>query len=262
MTEIRRIVSLVPSLTETLFDLGQGDKVVGVTRYCAEPENLVREISAVGGPKNPNLDKIAELDPDIVFVNTEENRSVVIESLRAQFDVHESQPRTIYDVTETLRSIGHRLDCWEEAEAYILQIQAQLTRIEIESVGRDRIRVFYPIWRKPWMSINDDTYIHHVLDMIGADNVCAEWPDRYPVVDEDSLRELGVELVLLPSEPYEFGLAHQTEVLRSGLFPRRQVLLVDGRDYCWHGTRTGPALARLHDCRVGHRPRVLEDRPR
>jgi ABC-type Fe3+-hydroxamate transport system substrate-binding protein len=259
---IRRIVSLVPSITETLFDLGQGDKVVGVTRYCAEPADRVRDLPAVGGPKNPNLDKIADLDPDIVFVNTEENRGVAIESLRARFEVHESQPRTIFDVTEVLRSMGHRLECWDEAEAYILEIQTQLARIEVEGLGRERIRVFYPIWRKPWMSINEDTYIHHVLDVVGAENVCARWPDRYPVVEEDSLRRLNVELALLPSEPYEFGLDHQGELLRSGLFPGRQALLVNGRDFCWHGTRTGAALGRLHDFMVRHRPRVYEDEPK
>jgi ABC-type Fe3+-hydroxamate transport system substrate-binding protein len=262
MTEIRRIVSLVPSITETLFDLGQGEKVVGVTRYCAEPVEFVRDLPTVGGPKNPSLDKIAELEPDLVFVNTEENRGAAIDSLRSRFEVHESQPRTISEVTEVLRSMGHRLECWDEAEAYILQIQAQLTRIEVGGLHRDRIRVFYPIWRKPWMSINSDTYIHNVLDVVGAHNVCAEWGNRYPVVDEDRLANLDVELVLLPSEPYEFRLKQQGELLRSGLFPGRQVLLVDGRDFCWHGTRTGAALGRLHEFMMRHRPRVLEDEPK
>ncbi len=92
--------------------------------------------------------------------------------------------------------------------------------------------------------------------------MCAEWGDRYPVVDEDRLANLGVELVLLPSEPYEFGLEQQGELMRSGLFPGRQVLLVDGRDFCWHGTRTGAALGRLHEFMMRHRPRVLEDEPK
>ena len=106
------------------------------------------------------------------------------------------------------------------------------------------------------MSINADTYIHSVLDAIGAQNVCDGLPDRYPVVEEDVLRTLGAQLVLLPSEPYAFGLDHQTELLRSGLFPGCQVLLVDGRDFCWHGARTGAALGRLHDFLLRHRARI------
>lgn len=251
--DVHRIVSLVPSLTQTMFDLVLGPKVVGITRYCVEPESAFAELPHVGGTKNPKLEQIAALKPDLVLVNTEENRAEDITWLRERFEVFESMPRTITDVADTLRALGKRLDCHDEAEAQTLAIAGQLTRIEVESLGRDRVRVFYPIWRDPWMSINGDTYIHHVLDAIGADNVCAEWTDRYPTLDEEKLRELRVDLVLLPSEPYEFGLEHQSEMLRSGLFPGKLVLLVDGRDFSWHGSRTGPALGRLHDFLVRHR---------
>ena len=141
----------------------------------------------------------------------------------------------------------------DEAEAFILEIEAQLTRIEVESMGRPRIRVFAPIWKGPWMSFNQDTYFHHVLDAVGADNVCSGLEDRYPVITDAALAELRPDLVLLPSEPYEFDFADQTELLRCGAFPGCQVLLVDGRDYTWHGSRTGRALGRIHDFLLRHR---------
>ena len=250
MRGANRIVSLVPSLTHTLFEMHLGDRIVGVTRYCVEPEN---DLPRIGGTKNPNLEKVADLQPDIVLVNTEENRHEDISWLRERFEVHESMPRTIADVIEMLRALGNLLDCLDEAEAAILEIQAQLTRIEVESLQRDRLRVFYPIWKDPWMSINGDTYIHSVLEAVGADNICHAMPDRYPVTSEDVLRPLETQLVLLPSEPYEFDLNHQTEILRSGLFPGCLVLLVDGRDFSWHGSRTGPALGRLHRFMLHHR---------
>ncbi|MEE2888448.1 MAG: helical backbone metal receptor [Planctomycetota bacterium] len=259
MTEVRRIVSLVPSLTKTMFDLGLGDQLVGVTRYCVDPADGVSGLKKVGGTKNPKLSDIVDLEPDLVLVNSEENRTSDIVWLEERFEVYETMPRTIYDVTEMLRGLSERVDCWDEAESFILQIQAELTRIEIESLGRHRIRVFAPIWKGPWMSFNRDTYLHDLLETVGADNVCADYEERYPVIPDDEIEALQPDLVLLPSEPFEFGIPHQSEILRSGLFPGCQVLLVDGRDYTWHGSMTGAALGRVHDFLVGHRRPVAVD---
>ncbi len=260
VTAVRRIVSLVPSLTKTLFDLGRGHLLVGVTRYCVEPADCVAALPKIGGTKNPKLQQILELAPDLVLVNAEENRHKDIAWLEERFEVHQSMPRSILDVTELLRSLGRRLDCWDEAEAFILKIQAELTRLEVESLGRQRIRVFAPIWKAPWMSFNRDTYLHHLLVAAGADNVCAGFEDRYPVVPDEQIGELRPDLVLLPSEPFEFSVAHQSEILRSGTFPGCQVLLVNGRDYTWHGSMTGAALGRIHDFLLGHRrPQGMAD---
>ena len=158
--------------------------------------------------------------------------------------------------TGARHALATRLGAWEDSESLILEIEAQLMRIEVESLQRERIRVFYPIWRNPWMSVNADTYIHSMLSRIGADNVCANYTDRYPVVHDESVKALAPDLVLLPSEPYAFGLTHQTEVLRSGLFPGKPVLLIDGRDASWHGARTGRALGRLHDFMLRQRPLI------
>lgn len=254
-----RIASLVPSLTETVFDLGRGADLVCCTRYCTEPAEPLQSVPPVGGTKNPKLERLAELAPDVVLVNREENRHKDIEWLRERFDVLESQPRSLEDVAELLRQLGQRLDCMDEAECHILSLQAELTRIQVESIERGRLKVFYPIWKKPWMSINADTYIHTVLDTIGADNICAGLEDRYPVLADERMGGMHADLVLLPSEPFEFGVEHQSELLRGPWFEGASVLLVDGKDFSWHGSRTPAALARLHDWLLGRRPRMCGD---
>ena len=253
MTSLRKIVSLVPSLTQTLFDFGLGDLLVGVTRYCVEPSEGVAGIKTVGGTKNPNLTEIVDLEPDIVLVNSEENRRQDIVWLEERFEICETAPRSVLGVTEMLEELGVRLGCQAEAEAFILQIRAELTRLEIEGCGRQRLRVFAPVWQAPWMSFNDDTYLHDLLKTAGADNVCADFQDRYPVISEDVIGDLRPDLVLLPSEPFPFDVPHQSEILRSGMFPGCPVLLVDGRDYTWHGSMTAAALGRIHDFLLGHR---------
>ncbi|MCA8958273.1 MAG: ABC transporter substrate-binding protein [Planctomycetes bacterium] len=255
MSSSARIVSLVPSLTQSVCDLHRGDRLVAVTRYCAEPEEVVEDLPKIGGTKNPDRERIVALDPDLVLVNTEENRAEDIEWLRARVRVYESMPRTLTEVADVLRNLARLLDCDDEAQSFVLQIEAQMTRIEVESLERGTVRVFLPIWRKPWMSVNRDTFIHHMLATCGGINVCADQRSRYPTLEDRHLAELGAELVLLPSEPYAFGLREQTQLLQSGMFPGCPVRLVDGRDYSWHGTRTAAALGRIHELLLGYRPR-------
>src|SRR5690606_1993443 len=108
----------------------------------------------VGDPRRPDLEAIAQLEPHLVLLNREENRTQDIAWLSERFEVYTSEPRRLADVVDVLRELGRRLDCWEQADARILHVQVQLARIEVESIGRERIRVFYPIWRDPWISIN------------------------------------------------------------------------------------------------------------
>ena len=247
---MKRVVSLVPSLTRTMFDLGRGDWVVGVTRYCEEPAEAVRDLPKVGGTKNPKRERILELAPDLVLVNTEENRAEDIAWLHQQFPVHESMPRTVRESAEMLRSLGRELSCEEAAVELAGEIEAQLRGIQAAG-SASPVRVFYAIWKKPWMSINRDTYIHDVLAAAGAINVCADQVERYPTLADTQLAELasGVEtnLVLLPSEPYAFTAEHRNELLDERTFGDAAVLLVDGRDYCWHGSRTATGLRHAHE---------------
>ena len=245
---VQRIVSLVPSMTETVCRLGVGRRLVGVTRYCAQPEEFLRTVPRIGGTKNPKLERIAGLEPDLVLVNTEENRAEHISWLTDRFEVLESMPRTVPEAAEAVRQLGRRLMLAEEMQALLLEIEAQITRAKVEGIDVGTVRVFYAIWKKPWMSVNGNTYIHDVLARAGAVNVCAERTERYPVVPDADLSKLGADLVLLPSEPYPFSDEDRSEALVEKAFGSgAPVILVDGRDFCWHGAHSGAGLGRALD---------------
>lgn len=243
-----RIVSLVPSMTESVCRLGAGQRLVGVTRYCEEPAAELRHLPRVGGTKNPKLEAIAALRPDLVLVNTEENHPEHIAWLRERMPVLEHCPRTVVQATQALRGLAEVLQAMEEARPNLLRIEAQIARAEAESLERAPVRVFYAVWMKPWMGANADTYIHDVLRLSGAVNVCAGLAERYPEVTPAAVRERGVEAVLLPSEPYPFGERDRERALAEGWFGEGvPVLLCDGRDFCWHGVRTADGLGNAMD---------------
>ena len=252
---MKRVVSLVPSLTLTMFDLGLGDQVVGITRYCEEPADKVCDLAQVGGTKNPKLDRIVELRPDLVLVNSEENRAADIRWLRDRFPVHESMPRTVAESAEMVRSLGEALGSEAAASAMALEIEDELRRAGEERPAAPPVGVFYAIWKKPWMSINKGTYIHDVLTVAGAANVCAERDERYPSLEDEELATVAARLVLLPSEPFPFTEVHRTELVDAQTFGAAEVRLVDGRDYCWHGSRTATGLRRARELLAEFRSR-------
>ena len=244
----QRILSLVPSLTETVCEFGVGCRLVGVSRYCSLPEEPLLFVPRVGGTKNPDLEKVASLEPDLVLVNGEENREEDYEWLKSRFPTMQFTPRTIGDVVDVIGQLGKRLQLEEEAEAMQLEVKAQIVRADVESMGFEKVRVFYPIWRQPWISVNRDTYVHDILDRAGAVNVCANRESRYPVVTEEHFALLEPELVLLPSEPFAFTRAHRRTLVETAAFGRGvPVLLVDGKNFCWHGSRSGRGLGRVTD---------------
>jgi ABC-type Fe3+-hydroxamate transport system substrate-binding protein len=239
----RRVVSLVPSLTETVCDLGVSCRLVGCTRYCVAPEDELMFVPRVGGTKNPDLKKITSLEPDLILVNGEENRREDIDWLRARFEILESLPTTVPEAAAVVKEVGRRLDVEQETEAFLLDIEAQIARAEVVGLCREPVRVFYPIWKQPWIGVNRATYVHDVLVRAGAVNVCASREARYPVVPQDELSELGADLVLLPSEPFAFNSRHREQLLKQRVFGDDvTVLMVDGKNFCWHGTRSGRGL--------------------
>jgi len=241
---VSRIVSLVPSLSETVCELGVACRLVGITRYCVAPEEQLRFVPKVGGTKNPDLERIAALEPDLVLVNGEENRAEDIEWLRQRLPVHASMPCSVPEAAQVVKELGARLDLVDEAEAVLLEIEAQIIRSDVMNLDREPVRVFYPIWKQPWIGVNRRTYVHDVLDRAGAVNVCADREARYPVVAERDLADLKPDLVLLPSEPFAFSSEHRRALLESQPFGRDvPVLMVDGKNFCWHGSRSGRGLA-------------------
>jgi ABC-type Fe3+-hydroxamate transport system substrate-binding protein len=228
-----RVVSLVPSVTETL--LAWGIAPVGVTRFCEQP-TLVQ----VGGTKNPDVAAIVALAPDLVVVNDEENRREDAEALvAAGVAVHACSPRSLDDVAPAL-----------EALALAVGLGAShLAALDVGAPGASEsgglvplgLRAFVPIWRRPWMTIAHDTYGASLLASIGVDVVLGDGAERYPTVEHAAIVAAAPDVVLAPTEPYAFKPFH-LDVLRQ-LAP---VVEVDGQDLFWWGVRTPIARQRLH----------------
>jgi len=228
-----RVISLIPSITESLFDLGLGNRIVGVSQFCTYPEHLVLEKPRVGGQKNPNHDAIASLNPDLIILNQEENRKEDIERFSSRYRTFVTFPRRFADSAELLRDLSRIFDVPLMTEPYIRTISAHSRRPQAS------IRTLYLIWRKPWMSINHDTYIHDVMRVFGFDNVCAGMEKRYPELTEAEIARLNPECIILPDEPFRFRERHREEILTwpvSACHDDR-VVLVDGTYFCWYGTR-------------------------
>ncbi|MDO8430898.1 MAG: helical backbone metal receptor [Candidatus Binatus sp.] len=246
----RRIVSLVPSWTETLFALGfTSDEVVGVTKYCVEPAAEVASIAKIGGTKNPDIRAIAKLEPELIIANAEENRREDVERMRAAgIPVFTTYPKTVPGAVESILRLGRVLAREPEAAALAKQIALSVSEIEatLGVWSKLRLRVFCPIWKKPWMSFNGDTYAHDVLRMLGYNNVYASAGERYPITTLEAALERRPDIVILPDEPYEFDEADVTEL--KALLPTalsRRVLLVSGRDLHWYGVHMVRGLKSL-----------------
>jgi ABC-type Fe3+-hydroxamate transport system substrate-binding protein len=238
-----RIVSLVPSVTELICSLGGESRLVGVTSYCTEPRRVVAGLAKVGGTKNPDCDRILALHPDLVVLNSEENRREDYDQLLAAgVPVYVSFPSDVSGAALSIRGLGVILGVERKAMRLAHLIEEKLRRSE---EPERRPRLFCPIWRNPWMSFNRETFAHDVLFRAGGDNVCSGEADRYPIVELSVIAERAPEIVLLPDEPYRFSDKHRdalapladTPALRTG-----RVHLVDGKALSWYGPRTPAAL--------------------
>ena len=225
-----RAVSLVPSITETLLEWRVAP--VGVTRFCEAPG-----VQTVGGTKNPDIEAILALHPDLVLMDREENRSEDADALAAAgLQVHATHVRSVADVVPALAGIATLLGIDVDPSAFDPG----------PPPGGPFFRAWIPIWRRPWMTINRDTYGSSVLDVAGVENVFSEDADRYPHVSIDEAKRRGPGLVLAPSEPYPFSERHRAEL--ENVAP---VVFVDGQDLFWWGARTRRAAGRLRALAAG-----------
>lgn len=242
----RRIVSLVPSVTETLFTLGLGNSIVGVTAYCTEPREGVESKIKVGGSKDPKLDLIRSLEPDLVVANVEENSKEHVEQLREWgIPVFVTYPRTVREGIEMIRELGTMTGAEDRAEAIIQEIESLYRQAVNLSKTWRPAQVFYPVWRNPYMTVNRDTYINDMLTVCGGMNVFADRPERYPEVTLDEMAAALPEVILLPDEPYRFRKAHVEDFGRYPDVPavrEGRIYLVDGKLFCWYGPRIREAL--------------------
>jgi ABC-type Fe3+-hydroxamate transport system substrate-binding protein len=242
----RRIVSLIPSITETLFAIGAGDRVVGCTIYCTEPAEGVATKTRVGGEKNPKLELIRDLGADLVIANVEENVREHVETLRGWgIPVHVTYPRTVAEGIRLVGELGDLLEAGPRAREIEAALRSRYDEVRAAVAGRRPRRVFCPIWRRPYMTINRDTYVHDMLALAGGENVFASAAKRYPEVTLDEVAAAAPEVILLPDEPYRFRTVHREDfaaypdvpAVRDGRMP-----LVDGKLLSWYGPRIAEAL--------------------
>lgn len=229
----RRIVSLVPSQTELLADLGLGNEVVGITKFCVHPEKWFREKTRVGGTKTLNFEKIKSLKPDLIIGNKEENERAQIEELAANFPVWMSDVKTLEDAYDMIRRVGELVGKAVEAKNLIEKIKNQFA-VQSPTSNVQRQRVAYFIWRKPWMVAGSDTFIDEMLRLAGFENVFAH-KNRYPEISLEELAEARLEVILLSSEPYPFAAKHFGPLQEK--CPNARIELVDGEMFSWYGSR-------------------------
>lgn len=232
-----RIVSLVPSATETL--LAWGVRPVAVSRFCEQPGFLT-----VGGTKDPDVAAIVALRPDLVVLDDQENRREDADALvAAGVRIHTLHITDLAHVTPQLDGLAH-----------VLGLEASGCGPAAAAVPPVQLRAWVPIWKRPWMTIGADTYASTLLAALGVANVAAGAPARYPELDIAEVRALGPDVVLAPSEPYPFAARHVAEL--SSVAP---VVLVDGRDLFWWGVRTVAAMERLRARLAGFSPSTRSD---
>jgi ABC-type Fe3+-hydroxamate transport system substrate-binding protein len=224
----RRIISLVPSQTELLVDLGLEDRIVGVTKFCVHPSHLRKSKTVVGGTKSYRFDVIESLRPDLIIGNKEENDQAGIEQLSKSYPVWMSD---IYNVKDSLRMIsdlGEITRTRSIATDLILKIEQKLAS---ETLYRGTC--VYLIWDNPKMVVGKNTFIDSMLSLAGFENVIET--NRYPAIADEQLIQLSPEFVLLSSEPFPFKETHRLEIQK--LCPKAKVLLVDGEMFSWYGSR-------------------------
>ncbi len=240
----QRVISLVPSLTETLYGLGAGQQVVGVSNFCTHPPESVKNVPKVGGQKNPDFSKITELQPDLLLLNREENRKEDCERLSAHFPVYVSDVRRVTDVPEMIRDIGRLTDRGSAAEVLAGKIEQAVIHTALDHIPKHCIRVVTLIWHSPLMTANGDTYLSDWLRRAGAANVFQDAAERYPKVTIEQIVEMRPEVIFFPSEPHQWTdeeiKSTMKKIETSGW--TAEPVVIDGAAITWYGTRTLTSL--------------------
>lgn len=236
----RRVVSLCPSITETLVAIGGLRRLAAATRYCVRPKGMLWGLPRIGGTKDPDIARILALKPDLVFANQEENRLEDVRALEeAGVEVDVTFPRTVSEVPGAIRRWGDRMGEGSEGEAEALagRIEAEEKSLRSETPGSPFLYAYW-IWKDPWMTVSDDTYVSDLIGLAGGVNVFGRDAERYPTATPQASLERGADVHFFPSEPYHFR-REKHDPMTEQLFGKERVrLFVNGDDYCWHGVRT------------------------
>ena len=248
------IISLVPSQTELLFDLGLTDEVVGITKFCVHPEEMFRKKPRVGGTKKVNFDKIKELQPDLIIGNKEENEKEQILELMKHYPVWMSDIKTLDDAYQMIISVGEIIGRRKKSEELVKKIKSEFEKLKqltnnqpAYRTGRQQLTksVAYFIWKNPYMCAGLDTFIDNMLSLCGFENVFKthlqpfskeeESIVRYPKITVDDIKKANPGLIFLSSEPYPFKEKHIQEF--KSICPDADVRVVDGEMFSWYGSR-------------------------
>lgn len=227
----KRIISLVPSITELLYHLGLNENVAGITKFCIHPSEWFRSKAKIGGTKNINIKKILELQPDLIIANKEENVQEQVEELAEYFNVWITDVNTVDQAYGMIKDIGTLTDCLPAAKKITADIQKEFAKIK---PGQTAIKTAYLIWRTPCMTIGGDTFISDVMHLGGLQNVFAA-QTRYPKITTADIINSGCSLVLLSTEPYPFKEKHIAEMQQQ--LPGIKIILADGEMFSWYGSR-------------------------
>jgi ABC-type Fe3+-hydroxamate transport system substrate-binding protein len=232
----KRIVSLVPSQTELLFDIGLEDEVVGITKFCVHPKSWFKAKKRVGGTKNVSISSVKELNPDLIIANKEENTIEDILLLEQIAPVWISDINSFEDAIEMIQQIGNIVDKDVEAKLLIADIRDSFQEPVLFETGNTAI---YFIWKQPFMCAGKDTFIDAMMTKIGLKNLITS--KRYPVLDIPFNITVQPKWVLLSSEPYPFNETHLEEMKKH--FPDSTILIVDGEFFSWYGSRMSKAAS-------------------
>ncbi|MGG8497520.1 ABC transporter substrate-binding protein [Tenacibaculum sp. TC6] len=231
----KRIISLVPSQTELLVDLGLEEFLVGITKFCVHPVHIKKTITIVGGTKNIKADRIKELKPDIILCNKEENTKEIVEACEKIAPTHVSDIFTLSDAKELIQQYGELFSCRTEANRIIQKLNFKLNEFQEFVKDKPTKKVAYFIWRNPWMVAGNNNFINHLLLLNNFENIYSN-KNRYPEIELKKIRIEGdPDLVLLSSEPYPFKEEHAFEI---GRFTHHaKTIFVDGEMFSWYGSR-------------------------
>lgn len=234
----KRIISLVPSQTELLYDLGLRDEVVGITKFCVHPEEWFRSKKRVGGTKKYDVERIAALDPDLIIGNKEENEQKQIEALMHQYPVWMSDIYTLENAFEMIMGIGELVGKHQAASELKTRIEKAFSGLDefVLNTSFKNKKVAYFIWRQPFMVAGNHTFIHHLLTRCGFENVFSdERFTRYPQISPEQLKTADPDVIFLSSEPYPFKEKHIEEFQK--MCEHAKIVTVDGELFSWYGSR-------------------------
>lgn len=240
----KRIVSLCPSITETLFSLLPASHIVGRTRFCIHPQPAVKSVSRIGGTKDVNLDRVKALAPDLIIAEKEENIQGQVEALAAHYPVCVTDVTDIPSAIEMIQLLGKVCDAEASASGLVQRVEAAFQQ-KPQMASKVPPRVAYLIWRDPYMIAGGNTYIQDLLRWSGCENVGVSMEGRYPVATTEQLQSLNPSHIWLSSEPFPFQQKHLLEMKK--LLPHAHVQLVDGEMFSWYGTRMEQAPAYIRN---------------